>query len=214
MWCFELHFFSGDCSFWNIRVPTLVQKLPIRLRRISSGQPGHLLHIRMGYVCWALVAKHPIHSVLRVGVHLPPILSVKRAHIIFWFSLPRPLVLFSCSDRKVVVFRSASFLFVTFLDLRVYDGLCDVSSYDWKVCSRTKGCPCEIVHHEQSSNEIRILQLKHTSFSRSKLLQWRWTRSCTLENVPVSFSKKKKHALFLIDDYYIKHKILLSNSNR
>jgi hypothetical protein len=26
--------------------------------------------------------------------------------------------------------------------------------------------------------------------------------------------KKKKHALFLIDDCYIKHKILLSNSNR
>jgi len=35
--------------WWNTFVSVLlVQKLPIRLRRISSGQPGHLLHIRMG----------------------------------------------------------------------------------------------------------------------------------------------------------------------
>jgi len=90
--CDVLSFISSpwDCYFLNICVSKLVQKLPIRLRRISSGQPGHLLHIRMGYVCWTLVAKRPIHSALRVGVHLPPILSVKRAHIIFFCFLYLP----------------------------------------------------------------------------------------------------------------------------
>jgi len=52
-------FFSFVVLFWwNTFVSVLlVQKLPIRLWRISSGQPGHLLHIRMGYL-----AKRMLHS--------------------------------------------------------------------------------------------------------------------------------------------------------